>query len=54
MAVSVKYYVEALGFRNADWGTDAFTFVNRVPSALTRRCSGAESACLLLITCRTM
>jgi predicted enzyme related to lactoylglutathione lyase len=29
MAASVKYYVEALGFRNADWGTDAFTSVNR-------------------------
>ena len=29
MAVSVKYYVDVLGFRNADWGTDAFTSVNR-------------------------
>lgn len=29
MAVSVKYYVEALGFRNAEWGTDHFTFVSR-------------------------
>ena len=29
MAAAVKYYVEALGFRNADWGSDIFTFVNR-------------------------
>src|ERR1043166_3864335 len=29
MAASVKYYVETLGFRNADWGSDAFTLVNR-------------------------
>jgi predicted enzyme related to lactoylglutathione lyase len=29
MAASVKYYVEALGFSNADWGTDTFTSVNR-------------------------
>lgn len=29
MAVSVRYYVDALGFRNADWGTNFFTSVNR-------------------------
>jgi len=29
MAASVKYYVEALGFRNADWGNAAFTCVHR-------------------------
>jgi len=29
MAASVSYYVGTLGFRNADWGTDAFTSVNR-------------------------
>ena len=29
MAVTVKYYVEVLGFRNADWGNDNFTSVNR-------------------------
>jgi predicted enzyme related to lactoylglutathione lyase len=29
MAVSVRYYVEVLGFRNADWGNDDFTSVNR-------------------------
>ena len=29
MAVSVRYYVDVLGFKNADWGTDAFTSVHR-------------------------
>ncbi|HVQ37803.1 MAG TPA: glyoxalase superfamily protein [Pyrinomonadaceae bacterium] len=29
MAVSVQYYVETLGFRNADWGSAVFTSVNR-------------------------
>jgi predicted enzyme related to lactoylglutathione lyase len=29
MAVSINYYVEALGFTNADWGNDRFTSVNR-------------------------
>jgi catechol 2,3-dioxygenase-like lactoylglutathione lyase family enzyme len=29
MAASLNYYVDVLGFRNADWGTDAFTSVNR-------------------------
>jgi catechol 2,3-dioxygenase-like lactoylglutathione lyase family enzyme len=29
LATSVAYYVGTLGFRNADWGTDLFTCVNR-------------------------
>jgi predicted lactoylglutathione lyase len=29
MKQSVRYYIEALGFHNADWGTDDFTCVNR-------------------------
>jgi predicted enzyme related to lactoylglutathione lyase len=29
MAASVRYYVDVLGFRNADWGTNDFTCVNR-------------------------
>src|SRR6266536_2848340 len=29
MSVSVKYYVDMLGFTNADWGNDDFTSVNR-------------------------
>ena len=29
MAVSVSYYVDVLGFKNASWGNDEFTSVNR-------------------------
>jgi predicted enzyme related to lactoylglutathione lyase len=29
MARSLQYYVEVLGFRNADWGRDDFTCVTR-------------------------
>ena len=29
MARSVRYYVEVLGFANAEWGGDAFTLVSR-------------------------
>jgi predicted lactoylglutathione lyase len=29
LAASVRYYVDVLGFKNADWGTDDFTCVNR-------------------------
>ena len=29
MPASVRYYVEVLGFKNADWGNDDFTSVNR-------------------------
>lgn len=29
MVISVSYYVETLGFKNADWGGDLFTSVNR-------------------------
>jgi predicted enzyme related to lactoylglutathione lyase len=29
MSVSVRYYVEVLGFSNAEWGTNDFTSVNR-------------------------
>ena len=29
MAIAVKYYVEVLGFRNADWGHELFTSVDR-------------------------
>ena len=29
MKASVNYYVEILGFQNADWGSDDFTSVNR-------------------------
>ena len=29
MSISVRYYVEVLGFENAEWGNDDFTSVNR-------------------------
>jgi catechol 2,3-dioxygenase-like lactoylglutathione lyase family enzyme len=29
MKASVRYYVEVLGFRNVEWGSDDFTQVNR-------------------------
>lgn len=29
MKASVAYYVEVLGFRNSDWGSDDFTYVSR-------------------------
>ena len=29
MSASVQYYVEVLGFKNATWGNDDFTSVNR-------------------------
>jgi predicted enzyme related to lactoylglutathione lyase len=29
MAVSLRYYVDVLGFKNADWGDGTFTSVNR-------------------------
>ena len=29
MRASVRYYVDVLGFQNADWGTDDFTCVRR-------------------------
>jgi predicted enzyme related to lactoylglutathione lyase len=29
MSRSVRYYVEVLGFTNAEWGSDEFTSVNR-------------------------
>lgn len=29
MPASLRYYVDVLGFRNADWGTDEFTSVAR-------------------------
>lgn len=29
MAISVRYYVDVLGFEEADWGTDTFSHVGR-------------------------
>ena len=34
MAASVRYYVDVLGFRNAEWGSDDFTCVTRDRAAI--------------------
>lgn len=34
MSASVRYYVDVLGFRNVDWGSDDFTSVNRDSAAI--------------------
>ena len=41
MATAVKYYVEVLGFRNADWGNDGFTSVNRDKAGIYL-CAGGQ------------
>lgn len=40
MAASVRYYVDALGFTNAAWATDAFTSVNRDRAGIYLCCGG--------------
>ncbi|MGH2566918.1 MAG: VOC family protein [Bacteroidota bacterium] len=41
MKASVQYYVDVLGFHNADWGSDDFTSVNR-DSAGIYLCRGGQ------------
>ena len=41
MATSVRYYVDVLGFRNADWGDNDFTSVNRDDAGIYL-CRGAQ------------
>jgi len=41
MAVSLRYYVDLLGFQSAEWGTDSFTAVNR-DSAGIYLCQGGQ------------
>jgi len=41
MEASVRYYVEILGFRNADWGSNEFTSVNRGHAGIYL-CSGGQ------------
>lgn len=41
MTASVRYYVEVLGFQNADWGTEEFTAVTR-DNASVYLCHGAQ------------
>ena len=40
MAVSVHYYVNVLGFANADWGSEDFTSVARDEAAIYLSCGG--------------
>ena len=41
MARSLEYYIEVLGFTNADWGSDDFTCVNRDRAGIYL-CQGAQ------------
>jgi catechol 2,3-dioxygenase-like lactoylglutathione lyase family enzyme len=41
MAVSLRYYVDLLGFQSADWGTASFTSVNRDTAGIYL-CQGAQ------------
>src|SRR5437879_12281114 len=41
MSASVRYYVNVLGFRNADWGTEDFTSVSRDGAGIYL-CRGAQ------------
>ncbi|HEV7395720.1 MAG TPA: glyoxalase superfamily protein [Pyrinomonadaceae bacterium] len=41
MGSALKYYIEVLGFRNAEWGTDYFTHVGR-DSAGIYLCQGGQ------------
>lgn len=41
MKASIHYYVDVLGFRNADWGNDEFTNVNRDGAGIYL-CRGAQ------------
>lgn len=43
MAISLKYYVEILGFRSADWGNEAFTLLSR-DGASIYLCQGGQGA----------
>jgi catechol 2,3-dioxygenase-like lactoylglutathione lyase family enzyme len=41
METSLRYYVDVLGFRNADWGNNDFTSVNRDRAGIYL-CRGAQ------------
>jgi len=43
MSASLHFYVDVLGFRNADWGSDAFTAVNRDAAGIYL-CRGGQGA----------
>jgi uncharacterized glyoxalase superfamily protein PhnB len=41
MSISVRYYVDVLGFQNAQWGTDDFTLLAR-DKAFIYLCRGSQ------------
>jgi len=43
MSISLSFYVDILGFKNAEWGDDNFTSVNRDNTGLYL-CKGAQGA----------
>jgi predicted enzyme related to lactoylglutathione lyase len=43
MEASVRFYVDQLGFKNADWGSDEFTSVNRDRAGIYL-CRGGQGA----------
>jgi catechol 2,3-dioxygenase-like lactoylglutathione lyase family enzyme len=43
MAASIRFYVDLLGFKNAAWGTDEFTSVNRDRTGIYL-CRGGQGA----------
>ncbi len=43
MEASVRFYVDLLGFKNANWGTDDFTSVNRDRAGIYL-CRGGQGA----------
>jgi catechol 2,3-dioxygenase-like lactoylglutathione lyase family enzyme len=42
MNVSLRYYVDVLGFTNASWGTDDFSCVSRERRAAIYLCQGGQ------------
>jgi predicted enzyme related to lactoylglutathione lyase len=43
MSVSVRFYVDLLGFKNVSWGTEDFTSVNRDRAGIYL-CKGSQGA----------
>jgi catechol 2,3-dioxygenase-like lactoylglutathione lyase family enzyme len=43
MKTTLHYYLDVLGFRNADWGDDNFTCVNRDAAGIYLCCGGQGS-----------
>ncbi|HKW15784.1 MAG TPA: VOC family protein [Candidatus Krumholzibacteria bacterium] len=43
MSISVRYYVDVLGFQSADWGNDDFTMLSR-DQAFIYLCRGSQGS----------